>query len=127
MKGHVLYVEDDQSVREAIERCLRLHDYEVYACASFEEAGKALLNFQFDAAVSDWNLGKGGTGGQVYDLVKRHQPQLAKRFMFFSGDTPETEDHVPWLEKPATNQEVLKALADLLKPERQTRVRGSRS
>lgn len=113
--------------REAIERCLRLHDYDVYACADVEAAGKALLNFQFDAVVSDWNLGIGGNGGQVYGLVKKLQPKLAQRFLFLCGDQPTTEDHLPWLEKPATNQEVLDALADLLKPGRQTRVRGSRS
>lgn len=127
MKGHVLYVEDDQQVRSAVERCLRIAGYDVTACADVESADSLLHGFQFDAAISDWNLGAGGNGGQVYDLVKRHQPQLAQRFMFLSGDEPVTDDHVPWLEKPATNQEVLKALADLVKLGRQTSVRGSRS
>jgi hypothetical protein len=87
----------------------------------------ALETFQFDVVVSDWDLGDGGNGGQVYELAKSMQPGLENRFLFVSGTQPDVADHVPWLEKPVWNSKILKTLDELLESRRQIPVRGSAS
>jgi hypothetical protein len=102
---------------------------DVSAVASVVEVAAALSVFKFDAVVSDWDLGRGGTGGQVYDLVRERQPTLVTRFMFLCGDRPVTTAHLPWLQKPARNRDVVAAVTELVfssaRGGRQTGVRGS--
>jgi DNA-binding response OmpR family regulator len=124
---HLLYVEDDDKVRGPVTRGLKIGGYEVTSVPDVTRARIALETFQFDVVVSDWDLGDGGNGGQVYELAKSMQPGLENRFLFVSGTQPDVADHVPWLEKPVWNSKILKTLDELLESRRQIPVRGSAS
>lgn len=73
---HVLVVEDDKNLREALIDTLQLADYQVTAVNSAEDALKELA-LQTDIAliVSDINMG-GMTGHELLDNVKADYPQI---------------------------------------------------
>lgn len=126
---HLLYVEDEEKIRNSMARAFRAAGYNVTVCSCIMQVRNTLVAWLFDVVVSDWNLGEGGNGGQVYDLVTTAQPDLAKRFLFVSGDRPSIAHHVPWLEKPVAPNQVLKTLDELIFTAHrcQTDVRGSAS
>ena len=124
IKGHVLYVEDDDLLRKIIARSLRKAGYEVITCSCVTEARNALKAFQYDVVISDWLLGADGNGGEVYELCKQLQPKLAERFVFVSSDPPVLDEHVPWLEKPTTTSDISRVIDELI-TRRQSPVGGS--
>ncbi|MBK8185809.1 MAG: sigma-54-dependent Fis family transcriptional regulator [Cellvibrio sp.] len=73
---HVLVVEDDRSLREALADTLQLADYQVTAVNSAEDALKELA-MQNDIAliVSDVNMG-GMTGHELLKNIKMDYPQI---------------------------------------------------
>ena len=104
--------------------------YDVLGCTCVVQARNALQAIQFDVVVSDWDLGIGGIGGDVYELVKQLQPVLTSKFLFVSATQPRLDDYVPWLEKPVGTRKILDAIHDLIwpaRPRRQTQRVGSRS
>lgn len=130
MKGHILYVEDDELVRRTTVRVLERAEYDVFACADVATAERGLKAMMFDAVVSDWQLGWSTTGAEVYALVKQYQPRLALRFLFLSGHEPKDHKAVPWMEKPAEPKAFLRFVDELMllaRLDRQTLVRGSAS
>ncbi|MFH2010738.1 MAG: sigma-54 dependent transcriptional regulator [bacterium] len=76
MKHRVLIVEDDPSMREMLVLRLGKRGFEVTGCASAEEAQGRLDDSDFDAVVTDLNLGTGQSGTQLCEWIVANRPRL---------------------------------------------------
>jgi CheY-like chemotaxis protein len=112
----ILVVEDEYLIASEIEACLLRAGAEVdgpwpnvkFALASLDQGGR------LDAAILDVNLGHGEL---AYPIAERLD-QLAIPYLFATGNTRGLEAlpytaHL-WLEKPITDERLLKALGDLI-------------
>ena len=85
-KPRVLLVDDESIVRLALGRLLRA-DFEVVSASSGEEALVLLSeDTNFLAIVSDMSMGAGIDGNEFFRVVQENHPQLADRFLFFTGE-----------------------------------------
>ena len=74
-KAHILVVEDDWDLRDALSDTLEFGGYQVQAAASGEEALQLLANKRFDMVVSDINMG-GMDGHELLVKVRAMYPVL---------------------------------------------------
>lgn len=115
----LLYIEDDAGVQAALGRFFKINFPHVVVSVAdnAEKAVSLLKGIMFDAVLSDYNL-KAGTGGDVLNWIKTHQPDLESRFVFLSDDKA-CESHPYYLQKPANNRDIQKTLSQIF-------ARGSR-
>ena len=76
MKHRLLIVDDDSSMREMLALRLDKRGFTITACASAEEAQKQLVDGDFDALVTDLNLGAGKNGLQLCEWAVANRPRL---------------------------------------------------
>lgn len=76
MTPRVLITEDDASMREMLALRLGNRDFEVTHCGSVAEARDLLRDNDFDALVTDLNLGAGQNGLQLCEWVVTNRPGL---------------------------------------------------
>lgn len=99
----ILIVEDDDPTWRSLERALRAHAWRCVHATSVAEA-RALLRGDFDAILIDLNLGDGGSGEDVLDLLAARPTPVAT--VVLSGQGKEARanalglDGVPYLDKP---------------------------
>lgn len=74
-KAHILVVEDDWDLRDALSDTLEFDGYQVQAAASAEEALQLLSHKRFDLVVSDINMG-GMDGHELLVRVRALYPVL---------------------------------------------------
>jgi CheY-like chemotaxis protein len=79
----VLIAEDDPMVTRTIVRILSPH-YDVTSCTNGLEAELELNGSPYDVVVSDVDM-PGLTGLELRDRVKASNPELAARFIFYTG------------------------------------------
>jgi CheY-like chemotaxis protein len=70
----VLVVDDEPSVREALQMILQFFKYNVVAVASGEEAIKTLEKNHFDIVITDYAM-PGVNGKELSIYVKKHWPK----------------------------------------------------
>lgn len=80
--ARVLVVDDEPLVGSAISQCLRSHD--VKFVTNGDDATDWLTHHGVDVILCDLMM-PGTTGMDVYDRAIRHDPALARRFVFLSG------------------------------------------
>lgn len=105
----ILLVEDDEALRVALARGLRVHGYAVTEAFDGQEAVRQVLGHDcdyFDAVVCDYSLGSGLTGGEAVNLIREHCPD--QPVLFLSGhDLPaDLRDHEAFLQKPAMPEQI---------------------
>jgi PAS domain S-box-containing protein len=83
---HILVVEDEPSVRNAMRKLLEIEGYEVTAAASAAEALDALRRDYFDLVVTDYHLESGRTGTEVINAA-REITGLSAKAILVTGDT----------------------------------------
>lgn len=81
----VLYVDDEAPLRKAAQAWLGQQGVEVHTARSIAEATEALGRRRFDGAFIDIWLSD-GSGFEVYDWIVGHDPHLAQRVVFITGD-----------------------------------------
>lgn len=93
----ILLVEDDLLIARGTTRLIRAaldpswSAVDVVHVTTAGAACEQLLGREpFDAIVSDFDLGPGGTGAEVFDWVATFEPSLLDRFMFLSGTDVDT-------------------------------------
>ncbi|MBI2392553.1 MAG: response regulator [Deltaproteobacteria bacterium] len=86
VRGRVLVIEDDPSVRTAAVRALRASGFQVIAAASGDEALAVARSQRFDVAVCDVVL-PGRSGFDVIAALREEHPDV--RVLFVSGYTNE--------------------------------------
>jgi CheY-like chemotaxis protein len=104
----VLYVDDEPPLRKAVHAWLGQQGVDVHSARSIAEATEVLgSGRRFDGAFIDIWLSD-GSGFEIYDWIARHDPRLAQRVVFITGDilpSPETQRQLdsagrPVLSKP---------------------------
>ncbi|ATC62784.1 hypothetical protein CMV30_01710 [Nibricoccus aquaticus] len=81
----VLVIDDEEWILSLTEELLRREGYEVVALLSCEKALEILSGRKFDVIVSDWKM-PGLNGIQLYEHLRVHDPESARRLLFMTGD-----------------------------------------
>jgi len=116
---HVLVADDDRANREALAQILGREGHRVTLAANGQEALDHLARARFDAVVLDLHMPRVG-GQAVYERTLTRAPDLARRFVFLSGDdarasSREFLEHIsqPMLFKPYTVADLLVAIGEV--------------
>jgi len=88
MKPHILFADDQPSIRELLSEYFHLKGYSMTAVATAQEAMKAADQRRFDLAILDINLA-GENGLELLVYFKRNFPRLP--VVMFTG-LPEGDD-----------------------------------
>ena len=110
----VLVIDDEETIDELITEILSEEGCEVDSATTGELALQKMKEHSYDLIVCDIRM-PGMDGREVYSRVERSRPQLAKRFLFVTGDISEQthaflqKTHRPYLMKPFTMNAFLEA------------------
>jgi GAF domain-containing protein/ActR/RegA family two-component response regulator len=111
-----LLVEDEPGVAELVTALLGQTGWQVDACAGGRPALDQVRGRRYDLVVSDVRMAD-GSGEDFYRAAVAEQPQLARRFLFITGDTANPavwrflqEARAPVLEKPFAPDALLRAV-----------------
>jgi DNA-binding NtrC family response regulator len=74
-RKRVLFVDDEPSIRLTLPPVLEENGFEVRSVASVAEALVEISSQQFDALLSDLNIGQEGDGFHVVEAMRKVQPQ----------------------------------------------------
>jgi PAS domain S-box-containing protein len=118
--AHLLLVEDEPGVRNAMRMLLSLEGYQVTAVGSADEAMARLrAGESFDLLVTDFHLGDGQTGTQVISAA-RELRGAALRAILVTGDTSsavrelQVDENLRITSKPINSSELLQLVKTLL-------------
>src|SRR3954452_14020427 len=73
-QARVLFVDDEPNIRLTMPAILKMHEFDVTACATVAEALVAMQSNQFDVLIADLNIGQPGDGFTVVSAMRRTQP-----------------------------------------------------
>ncbi|HEU5135300.1 MAG TPA: PAS domain S-box protein [Steroidobacteraceae bacterium] len=121
--AHVLLVEDEPGVRNAMRMLLKIEGYRVTTAASANEALEFLraADMDFDVIVTDYHLEGGRTGTEVISAARELRRQVLKAILV-TGDTSsairelKSDTNLRITSKPINSDELLALVRDLLKP-----------
>ena len=83
----ILHVDDDRSVRDAVQRALTVFGFAVVSVDGVRAAELALAERgDITGALLDAGLGD-GTGIDIYDWIAIHRPDLTRRIAFVTGSS----------------------------------------
>jgi CheY-like chemotaxis protein len=121
--GRVLVADDDAANRRVLSQLLQSHGHEVITAQDGVEALERLAAARFDAVVVDLQMPRLGGRG-VYEEVRRREPDLARRFVFVTGDDVRAASHdflesvpQPAVRKPYEIAELLAAVEAVAGPD----------
>jgi len=114
-KPRVLVVDDRREIREAVSRVLRRR-FQTVAVKNVDEGLAQLETEQFDAIISDMEMGPGRNGVQFYQEVERAHPALADRFILFTGSEELAKGQVPLIVSKGGDANLLIAVLDEILP-----------
>lgn len=132
MATHILFVDDEPSIRDTMPRILAMHGYEVTSAGTVAEALSKIASHSFDVLISDLNIGEPGDGFTVVSAMRRTQP---KCFTFILTGYPAFETALKairsqvddYLLKPAPISELVDAIERKLKSAEHRTVRPNAS
>jgi len=110
----VLVIDDEETIDELITEILSGEGCQVDSVTTGELALQKMKEQTYDLVVCDIRM-PGMDGREVYSRVERSKPQLAKKFLFVTGDISEQtrtfleETDRPYLMKPFTMNAFLEA------------------
>jgi CheY-like chemotaxis protein len=118
-RGRVLVADDDAANRRALMQLLEMHGHDVTTAADGVEALEHLAKDRFDVIVVDLQMPRLGGRG-VYEEVQRTTPDLARRFVFVTGDDVRAASHEflqqvpqPTVRKPYEIDDLLAAVNEV--------------
>ncbi|HEU4631043.1 MAG TPA: response regulator [Gemmatimonadaceae bacterium] len=82
----VLYVDDEPTIRRAVQLWLARYGIVVHTAAGVHDAKLAVAEHRLDGVFIDLWL-EDGSGLELYDWLRTEHPALARRVAFVSGDT----------------------------------------
>jgi DNA-binding response OmpR family regulator len=74
-RTQILFVEDDPGIRLTLPTILNQHGFEVTTSATVADALREINAHEFDALISDLNIGEPGDGFTVVSAMRRTQPR----------------------------------------------------
>ena len=113
MPGRVLVADDDDANRRALAQLLQSQGHDVVTAVDGVEALERLAANHFDAVVVDLQMPRLG-GRAVYEEVQRREPDLARRFVFVTGDDVRGASHQFLSQVPQPTVRKPYEIADLL-------------
>jgi DNA-binding NtrC family response regulator len=122
MSWRVLIIDDEPSVRHALERALRYFGYEVVSAAGGDSAYEILQHDRFDLILLDIRMPL-MSGDTLFLAIIRRWPELRDRTILMSGDAGHTPEGWsaelrarPFLAKPFTLDTLRQSLESVLEP-----------
>ncbi|HEV8499446.1 MAG TPA: response regulator [Gemmatimonadaceae bacterium] len=98
----VLYVDDEEAIRRALQSWLTRRGHVVYTAATSDEAREILTSHEVDGAFIDIWLGD-ESGFDLFEWIDMHKPRVAEHVVFVTGDIireGEVEKSLIALERP---------------------------
>jgi PAS domain S-box-containing protein len=119
--AHILLLDHDESVLEAVSTFLRGRNHRVHSARNMQEARAALEELSFDVVVADFQLADVSNGGGLESWLTQHKPALCRRLIWMcaiapSGEAAEriSESNSRILQKPFKVSELLAAVDEML-------------
>ncbi len=119
--GHILLVDHDASVLEAVGTILRGRDHHVQMAKDIQEALALLENQSFDVIVADLQIADGANGSGLAAWLAQHKPALSSRLIWMCAVAPSggavekiAGNNGRILQKPFKASELLAAVDELL-------------
>lgn len=116
----ILVLDDDVPVAEMVGEMVQLMGYTAEICFAPAQALQLVMQQPFDLILADFHM-PGLNGRQFYEKAVQARPELARRFVFLTGDVAYAEvqaffqtSGVPCLRKPFTLNHLSEALANTL-------------
>jgi PAS domain S-box-containing protein len=119
--AHILLLDHDESVLEAVSTFLRARDHHVHPARNVEEARAVLEQQELDLIVADFQLADSSNGAGLESWLGQHKPVLARRLIWMCAVAPAGEaaeriaqSNSRILQKPFKVSELLAAVDELL-------------
>lgn len=119
--AHILLLDHDESVLEAVSTFLRGRDHQVHAARNMEEARAVLEQQDLDLIVADFQLADSTNGVGLESWLTQHKPVLSRRLIWMCAVAPAGEigekiaqSNSRILQKPFKVSELLAAVDELL-------------
>jgi ActR/RegA family two-component response regulator len=131
-KTKILFVDDDDSIRQTLPVILAAAGFDCTTVASVQEAIAAINSQEFDMLLSDLNIGEPGDGFIVVGAMRRVQPQ-ARTFILtgypdFTSALEAIRRQVDdYIVKPASIPDLLKTLRTVREGSRVISIPGKRA
>jgi len=84
---HILVVDDEDSIREVVERILEMLGADVDAACDGEHGVEAIRDTNYDCVLLDVRMAGDLDGFATYELMRDARPGMARNVVFMSGDT----------------------------------------
>ncbi len=131
MSTRLLVIDDEPSIRHALDRALRWCGYEVLLASGADSAYELLSETDVDLVLLDVRMPQ-MTGDTLYLALVRRWPRLRGRVVFMSGDPehcrdewPEELRRRPMLAKPFALKELESLIATVLSAQTESLPRQS--
>jgi DNA-binding NtrC family response regulator len=119
----VLVIEDEKFLLSYFQSALQRGGLKSVGATTGGEALDLLERGHFAAVISDLRLPGGVDGAQIFDWVCRNRPQLARRFLFITGDLQSSyalevreRTGAIFLQKPFRVAQLLETVKAILSP-----------
>jgi DNA-binding response OmpR family regulator len=125
-RTRILFVDDEPSMRSTMGAILEGEGFEVTTAATVAEALRAINTHDFDALVSDLNIGEPGDGFTIVSAMRRTHPNcinfILTGYPAFESALQAIRNQVDdYLVKPADVRELMNSLKSKLNTPRSTR------
>ena len=119
---NILLVEDESSIRGLLNVVLADKGFEIDTASTGEIALEKIKEQPYDIIICDYRIPQ-MNGLELYENVKKSNPNAAARFLFVSGSITFgekvsdflEEEQLPYIAKPFTSEDLLRAVDGILK------------
>jgi len=118
--AHILLLDRDDSVLEAVGTFLRGHEHQVQSARDLQEALVLMEHENFDVIVADVQVANGQSGSELESWLARYKPALSRRLIWMSAIAPaggadkSNSGNPRILQKPFRVNELLAAVDEML-------------
>lgn len=118
---NILLVDDDHALADTLKHLLESRNYLVTTASNGADALHEVMDFDFDVIICDMLMPK-MPGDMFYLAVQKTKAELAKRFLFITGnaDNPKVDSFLksidaPVIFKPVLTEELIRGISIVLK------------
>lgn len=113
----VLFVDDEPTIRLTLPKILEMHEFEVKAAASVQDALTLMQHEHFDVLLSDLNIGAPSDGFTVVSAMRRVQPDavtiIITGYPAFESALQAIREQVDdYISKPANVDDLVQTIKD---------------